>query len=124
MKKYEENMFAEYEEIKSARDGNIVSFSKKEYIRLKSTLDILEIGGYIYDLNIDGGHIYAIDECFEYFEDEMRAELGESDMVRRPDYSDLVNYKTPTQIRKENQENAIKEDIAKIENRFDQSSEN
>ena len=115
MKKYEENMFAEYEEIKSARDGNIVSFSKKEYVRLKSTLDILEIGGYIYDLNIDGGHIYAIDECFEYFEDEMRAELGESDMVRRPDYSDLVNYKTPTQIRKENQENAIKEDIAKIE---------
>lgn len=53
MKKYEENMFAEYEEIKSARNGNIVSFSKKEYVRLNSTLDILEIGGYICNLNIE-----------------------------------------------------------------------
>ena len=53
MKKYEENMFAEYEEIKSAWNGNIVSFSKKEYVRLNSTLDILEIGGYICNLNIE-----------------------------------------------------------------------
>lgn len=123
MKKYEENMFAEYEEIKSARKGNIVSFSKKEYARLKSTLDILEIGGYIYDLNIDGGYIYTIDESFEYFEVEMREELGGNDMERKPDYNDLVNFKTPTQIRKENQENAIREDIAQIETLIDSDDE-
>lgn len=115
MTKYEENMFAEYREIKGLRNGSVISLSKREYARLKSTLDILEIGGYIIDLKIDGGHIYAIDDIFESFEENMKEELGDSSMARRPDYSDLANFKTPTQIRKENQENAIREDIEKID---------
>lgn len=44
-------------------------------------------------------------------------------MVRRPDYSDLVKVKTPTQIRKENQENEIRDDINKIEEAINDNDE-
>jgi len=124
MTKYDENMFAEYREIKGLRNGNVISLSKREYARLKSTLDILEIGGYIIDLKIDGGHIYATDEIFDFFEENMKEELGDISMTRRPDYSDLANFKTPTQIRKENQENSIRDDIEKIEVAIDSDDEN
>ena len=75
-KEYSEKMFAEYHEICKFKNGEVISLESKDYGRLKSTLDILEMGGYIRDLNIDGGHIYAVDETFECFETNMRAELG------------------------------------------------
>lgn len=66
MTKYDENVFAEYREIKGLRNGSVISLSKREYAGLKSTLDILEIRGYIIDLKIDGGHIYAADKIFDF----------------------------------------------------------
>ena len=75
-KEYVAKMFAEYHELCNLSNGKIINLQGKDYGRLKSTLDILEMGGYIRDLEIDGGYIYAIDESFEYFEINMRAELG------------------------------------------------
>lgn len=76
-KEYIAKMFAEYHELCELSNGKVITLEAKDYGRLKSTLDVLEMGGYIRDLNIDGGHIYAVDESFEYFETNMRAELGE-----------------------------------------------
>ena len=75
-KEYVAKMFAEYHELCSLSNGKIINLESKDYGRLKSTLDVLEMGEYIRDLNIDGGHIYAIDESFKYFEANMKAELG------------------------------------------------
>ncbi len=75
-KEYITKMFAEYHELCDLSNGKVITLESKDYGRLKSTLDVLEMGGYIRDLNIDGGHIYAVDETFEYFEINMRAELG------------------------------------------------
>ena len=75
-KEYIAKMFAEYHELCELSNGKVITLEAKDYGRLKSTLDVLEMGGYIRDLNIDGGHIYAVDESFEYFETNMRAELG------------------------------------------------
>ena len=81
-KEYSEKMFAEYHEICELRNGEVVSLETKDYGRLKSTLDILEMGGYIRDLNIDGGHIYALDETFEYFETNMNGfEVKSGDII-------------------------------------------
>lgn len=77
-KEYVAKMFAEYHEICNLSNGKIINIEAKDYGRLKSTLNILEMGGYIRDLNVDCGHIYAVDESFEYFETNMRAELGMS----------------------------------------------
>ena len=79
-KEYIEKMFAEYQEIRELSDGKVIALEAKDYGRLKSTLNILEMGGYIRDLGVDCGHIYAVDESFEYFETNMRAELGEPTM--------------------------------------------
>lgn len=76
-KEYIKKMFAEYHEISNLSNGKIINIEAKDYGRLKSTLNILEMGGYIRDLEVDCGHIYAVDESFEYFEANMRAELGE-----------------------------------------------
>lgn len=75
-KEYVAKMFAEYHELCKMSNGKIITLQRKDYGRLKSTLDVLEMGGYIRNLEIDGGYIYAIDESFEYFEINMRAELG------------------------------------------------
>ena len=75
-KEYIAKMFAEYHELCSMSNGKLIILESKDYGRLKSTLDILEIGGYIRDLNVDGGHIYAVDESFEYFEVNMKYETG------------------------------------------------
>ena len=75
-KEYIAKMFAEYHEICNLSNGKIINVEAKDYGRLKSTLNILEMGGYIRDLNVDCGHIFAVDESFEYFETNMRAELG------------------------------------------------
>ena len=79
-KEHVEKMFAEYQEIRELSDGKVIVLEAKDYGRLKSTLNILEMGGYIRDLGVDCGHIYAVDESFEYFETNMRAELGETTM--------------------------------------------
>lgn len=85
-KEYIAKMFAEYHELCELSNGKIITLEAKDYGCLKSTLDVLEMGGYIRDLNIDGGHIYAVDESFEYFETNMRAELG----VRIPTIIELI----------------------------------
>ena len=67
-KEYIAKMFAEYHELCELSNGKVITLEAKDYGRLKSTLDVLELGGYIRDLNIDGGHIYAVDESFEYYD--------------------------------------------------------
>lgn len=75
-KEYVAKMFAEYSEICKFCNGKIIALDSKDYGRLKSSLDILEVGGYIRDLHVDGAHVYAVDESFEFFEVDMKAELG------------------------------------------------
>lgn len=70
-KEYAAKMFTEYHELCSLSNGKIINLESKDYGRLKSTLDVLEMGEYIRDLNIDGCHIYAVDESFDFFEAEM-----------------------------------------------------
>lgn len=85
MNEHEKNLFAEYREIKELRSGNAISLSQGEYVKFKSTLDILELGEYIVDLKIDGGHIYAVENTFELFEEHIRKKLGGDNVVRRFD---------------------------------------
>lgn len=85
-KEYIAKMFAEYHELCNLSNGKIINLQGKDYGRLKSTLDVLEMGGYIIDLEIDGGYIYAIDESFEYFEVNMKTELG----IATPMIIDLI----------------------------------
>lgn len=64
-----------------------------------------------------------IQDTFVFFVEHIGEKLGGDSMVRRPDYSDLANFKTPTQLRKENQENAIRDDIERIEAAIDSDDE-
>ena len=75
-KEYVAKMFEEYQEIRELNTSGTIVLDDKNYVKLKSTLDILEMGGYIHSLNVDGGHLYVVDDSFDYFEENMRAEIG------------------------------------------------
>ena len=73
---YFDKIVADYYEIKKCKQGKFIVIDLNDYGKLKSTLDILEIGGYIRNMKIDNANIYLPDDSFDYYEAELRAEIG------------------------------------------------
>ncbi|MBR3817453.1 MAG: nucleotide-binding protein [Clostridia bacterium] len=77
-KEHIKKVLSEYRELCNLKKGSIINLEKQDYGRLKSTLDILEAGGYVRNLDVNGGYIYIADESFGYFEVNFRTENGDT----------------------------------------------
>lgn len=79
-----------YKEIKrlfSQSDSQAITLDYKDHVRMQETLSLLELLGYIRDINADGGYIYFQVADFKDFEKWHKDKQHEEMMLSRREWS-------------------------------------